>query len=290
MWDERKIKEEISELSSLQDLVRSYEEIASIRMKKTRDSVLKNRRFLKEIRVIFEEVRASYARQVKALASKRGKGRNQNVTFLSHNGKTVAVLLSANTGLYGDIIPRTFQKFMEEVKLGISEVTIVGKYGLFLLNSVAPNVPFTFFELPDFAFSRGEVDAIVRHIVQYEEIHVYFGEFQSVIKQEPNEFSISAEISLEKKGTENKISYIFEPSLEEILKFFETAIFASLFDQTISEGQLAKFASRFMAMEKSDENIRKSLSNLQIEKLRVSHSTLARKQLNSQIGVLALLN
>ena len=77
---------------------------------------------------------------------------------------------------------------------------------------------------------------------------------------------------------------------EEILKFFETAIFASLFDQTISEGQLAKFASRFMAMEKSDENIRKSLSNLQIEKLRVSHSTLARKQLNSQIGVLALLN
>ena len=63
--------------------------------------------------------------------------------------------------------------------------------------------------------------------------------------------------------------------------FFETEIFASLFDQSVREGQLAKFASRVMAMNRADENILEKLGDLKFERLRVTHRVANRKQLNS---------
>ena len=67
--------------------------------------------------------------------------------------------------------------------------------------------------------------------------------------------------------------------------FFETEIFASLFDQVVREGQLAKFASRVMAMNKADGNIIEKLKQLRIEKLKISHKVTNRKQLNSLSGL-----
>jgi len=68
----RNIDSEITQLTALQTLVRVYEEIASYRMKKTRESVLKNRLFLREINDVFEQVRLSYARETNELAKKKG--------------------------------------------------------------------------------------------------------------------------------------------------------------------------------------------------------------------------
>src|SRR3989344_5907343 len=101
MVTHKEIKEQIDELDILQTLTRSSAEIASSRMRQTRNYVLKNRTFLNSISDIFQEVRIAYARQLYKLMSARGK-KGQRVTLLSHNGKTVHVFLSANTGLYGD--------------------------------------------------------------------------------------------------------------------------------------------------------------------------------------------
>jgi F-type H+-transporting ATPase subunit gamma len=288
MTDEKTIKEEMGQLEVLRNLVRAYEEIASFRMKKTRDSVLYNRAYQDSINAIFEEVRTSYIKQARALLKKRGGKKASKLTFLAHNGKTVAVFLSANTGLYGEIVKKTFDAFIEEIRLKNSESTIVGRHGLSLFLSTMPNKPYTYFELPDTSVSSDDLAKIIRHIVQYEEIHVYYGKFYSVIKQEPENFTISAEISL-KQGDEKttvKQSYIFEPSLEEILMFFETEIFASMFEQTVRESQLAKYASRVLAMDRADVNIKNRLTNLNMSRLRSRHSISSKKQLNSLTGVL----
>ncbi|MFV1916997.1 MAG: F0F1 ATP synthase subunit gamma [Patescibacteria group bacterium] len=283
---EKEITEEINQLNALQSLVQAYEEIASLRMKKTRESVLKNRQFLAEINEIFERVRISFARQVKELAKKRGKHGRESVTFLAHNGKTVSVLLSANTGLYGQIVQATFQNFIEEARSATTELTIVGRYGLSLFLEEFPNRPYTYFDLPDYGITSRNLDQLIRHIVQYEEIHVYHGEFLNVIKQRPSKITISAEISLTEKKGKPLIAYIFEPTLEKILMFFETEIFASIFEQSVRESQLAKHASRVMAMDRADENIGESLKKLRFSKLRTKHSTVNRKQLNSLPSVL----
>lgn len=281
MPDKKEIDAEIGQLSALSSLVRAYEEIASLRMKKTRDSVLKNRQFLAEINDIFEQVRMSFARRVNELARKKGKPGKEKITFLAHNGKTVTVFLSANTGLYGDIVQNTFELFLKEVRQGRSEVTIIGRHGLGLFLAEEPDRPYTYFDLPDYGISSSDLDEIIKHIVQYEEIHVYYGQFINVISQRPDTLTISAEISLKGEQKESKILYIYEPTLENILMFFETEIFASLFEQSVREGQLAKFASRVMAMDRADINVKNKLNELKFEKMRVLHRAANRKQLNS---------
>lgn len=281
MAEQREIDENISQLMGLNTMTQAYEEIASIRMKRTRDSVLSNRQFLADLNKVFDQVRVSYARQVAALAQAEGEKGAKKITFLAHNGKTVSVLLSANTGLYGDIVRKTFDLFLEEVHQDKTEVTIVGRHGLGLFLQKAPERPYTYFELPDHGVVFEQLSEIVRHIVQYEEIHVFYGKFLNVITQNPDMYSVSSDITLPESRGEVKVSYLFEPTLEQILVFFETELFASLVDQAVRESQLAKFASRVMAMNRAGENIKESLKTLKFEKLRLRHQTINRKQLNS---------
>ncbi len=271
------IKQNITDLGSFKELVRAYEQIASLRMKKTREDVLYNRKYMYSINEIFEEVRTSYVSMAKKLLKKK---KGEKLTFLAHNGKTVAVLLSANTGLYGDIVKRTFNLFMKEVEENASEVTIIGRHGLNLFLGVRPNHPYTFFNLPEVDIEARDLAPIINHIVQYEDIHLYHGKFISVIKQEPENVTISAQVEVD-EGTAEKKAYIFEPSLEEILMFFETEIFASLFEQAVHESQLAKFASRVLAMNKADTNIKERLKKLRLMEMKARHGEANRKQLNS---------
>lgn len=272
--------ERITQIDTLNKLVNAYEEIASIRMKNTRNSVLSNRSYQDEINDVFDQVRFSYAHEVALLAKNKGQA-NKNITFLPHNGKIVAVLLSANTGLYGDIVGKTFELFMDEARKGESEITIVGKHGLSLYLSEGLNKPYTYFDLADYGQDKARLAEIVKHIVQYEAIHVFYGKFKNVIVQDPTELSVSAEILLSEKPIKKEASFLFEPSLEKILMFFETEIFASLFEQSVNESQLAKFASRFLAMDRATGNIKEELKKMEFERTRMLHMTSNRKQINT---------
>jgi len=282
MNDARSIGLEIGELKSLQLVTRAYTEIAAVRMRKTKNSVIINREFVASLDDVFGDVRASYAREVMSLATKRG-GSEDAVTFLAHNGKTVAVFLSASTGLYGDIIGKTFRLFVKEVKEDLEniEVAVVGKLGLALFQSALPNHPYTFFDISDTNITPQNLSQLIGHIVQYEEIRVYYPTFQSAIRQEPTRYVISAETplsELQEKGSSRKEKYYFEPSLKEILVFFEREIFASLMDQTVREAQLAKYAARIMTLDRSSENIKGKLKSLNLEKLKSEHRVQNKKQ------------
>jgi ATP synthase F1 gamma subunit len=285
MIDERSLAEEIGRVSALQTLVRAYGEIAAIRMRKTRSSVLANREFLDQLNGVFEDVRASYAQEVAALA-KKTKGPAQ-VTFLAHNGKTVSVFISANTGLYGEIVQSTLRLFLEEVRQNISEVSIVGRHGLSLFLAEEPDRPYSYFDLPDDRLEVTQLEELIKHIVQYSEIHVFYGKFQSVITQRPEKLEVSAEISLTTAPNQKPRHYLFEPTLESVLMFFETEIFATNFEQIIRESQLAKFASRVLAMDKADQNTKEEVKKLFFEKNRLRHRSINKKLLNAVSSLIA---
>ncbi len=284
---EKDIDEEIMQVKSLKTLVEVYGEIASTRMMKVRDSVLKNRSFLGAINDIFQDSLASYAKKLSGLVKKGKLKKGGRVTFLAHNGKTVAVLVSANTGFYGEVVGATFRKFIEEIKNQDVEVAIVGKLGRTLFLEKEPQRPYTYFDLPDYNVSQAKLSVLIKHLVSYEEIRVYYGEYKSVVNQTPTKFSISAGTSVGEYIADPKTQYIFEPSVEKILMFFETEIFASLFDQSIRESQLAKFASRILAMDKATENIKGDFQRLNLEKLRLGHRSSDRKQLNSLFSAMS---
>jgi len=281
MISKKEIEKEIRQVNSLRTLTEVYGQIAATRMKKIRNYVLRNREFLASIDSIFRDTLGSYAYKLSELV-KLGKIREGGkVTFLAHNGKTVAVLISANTGFFGDVVKQTFRKFMEDVAKEEMEITIIGRLGKNLFLEIEPNRPYTYFELPDYGVDLAKLSEAIKHLVQYEAIRIYFGKYQSVVTQTPTTLAIAAgtPIAGNVKGPET--AYIFEPTVEKILMFFETQIFASLFDQSIRESQLAKFASRILAMDRATENINDRIKDLQLERLESSHRLANKKQLNS---------
>lgn len=290
----KEIEEEIAELHSLEVLTRVYGEIASLRMKATRSRVLNSRGFIAAVNEVFQEVLASYRKEVLKIVESKGVKRGQGVTLLAHNGKTVSVLLSANTGLYGEIVRKTFDLFIQDVKQNPeTEVTIVGRLGKAMYLAEGMKKPYTYFDLPDHGTDVAQLSALVRHLVQYEEIIAYYGQFQNVLDQEPTKFVISAQTLLADvgKGKEGKArEYVFEPHLERILQFFETEIFAGLFEQSVRESQLAKYASRILAMDNAQGNISERLGETSLTKLKIEHREKNSKQLNQLASVSARVN
>jgi F0F1-type ATP synthase gamma subunit len=179
------------------------------------------------------------------------------------------------------VVQATFRQFIKDIKGLDAEISIIGRLGRSLFIESRPKDPYTYFELPDYGVDRKRMGDVVRHLVQYEKIIVYYGKYKSVITQTPSKFEISAGTDVEQDAGDPKRVYIFEPSVEKILMFFETEIFASLFDQSIRESQLAKFASRILAMDRADQNISKRLKELSLEKLKLSHKQVSKRQLNS---------
>lgn len=285
MRDKNDINKELDELEDFQTLTEAYTEIAAVRMKKTRDKVLLNREYLVKLDSVFSDVRVSYAREVLKLGESSRYSQDK-ITFLAHNGKTVGVFLAANTGLYGDIINRTFDYFVQDLSQIDMEVTVIGKLGQSYFESSFPKHPYTFFSLSDRKIQPQELSAIIRHLVQYEEIRVYYPSYRSAATQKPSRYTISAETPLSEiqRKSKNLSHYLFEPSLKEVLVFFEKEIFASLLDQTIRDAQLAKFAARIMALDRAGENIKTELGKLKTLQIRGIHRERNKKQLESVIG------
>jgi ATP synthase F1 gamma subunit len=277
----------INELETLELITQAFGEIASTRMKLTRDSVITSRDYLAAIDDIFDDIRRAYAFQIGEIVSERKKG-NQPVTILSHNGRSVSVLLSANTGLYGEILKNTFSEFFKEAIRGETEVTIIGRQGLAMFQSLAPDVAYTYFDLPDHAYSSDQISKIIRHIVRYDEIHLYFGRFVNVLVQNVERSVLNSNVDLEKKPSgEKPRKFLFEPDLPKLLAFFEIEMFGNLFEQTVRESQLAKFASRILAMDKANENIKIERKRLNLEQLATKHRDSNKKQLNALSGIIA---
>ncbi|CAN5323572.1 ATP synthase F1 subunit gamma [soil metagenome] len=287
--DSKTITKEIENLQSLENLANAYARISSGRMKKTRDEVLVSRDFLFEIQAIFAELQASYREEFLALARKKGFKNGQKITFLSHNGRSVAVFISANTSFYGDLTKKVFDMFLKDVREQHLEATIVGNLGVSMFREAAPDKSYSYFDLPDYGFDREKMSELIKHLVQYEEIHIYYGKFKSIITQSPDKVVISAQTtSLKSNKNVEIVKYLFEPSLEDILVFFEREMFSSIFEQTITESQLAKFASRMVAMDQAGEKIRNELSTIKTTKLRMMHNLSNKKQLDFLSSVMAV--
>lgn len=278
MATKKEINLESDFLVTLKTILETYEEIAATRMARIRSSVLKNRDFLLEINAIFQQVKSSYKDQIILLMKRKKIKDPSKLTFSKRNGKTLYVLISANTGLYGDIVRKTYDVFLENLKKDKKDVVVIGKVGFDLLESEKLDVHATYFNFPDDRIDDKVFKEIIWLLIQYEQVIVFYERFNNIVNQEPIITNISGDpLPWEKGGPE--IKYFFEPSLEKIMVFFEKEIFGSIFEQTIFESELAKFASRMVALDSASENTKVRLKNVISQKARVSHQDSNKRQL-----------
>jgi F0F1-type ATP synthase gamma subunit len=283
MQTKRLVEREVAELKTLKVLTKVYAEMAALRMNKKREEVLYARNFLKELDVVFADARRAYLAELKRKAVIRGTDLTKKITLLSHNGKNVAVFIAANTRLYGDIIQRTFKMFLEDVKVTGSEATVVGKIGRIMYEGAMGEKPYTYFDMPDASIDSKNLNDLIAHLVPYDEIHLYYGKFVNVVRQEPEMYAISAELNFADDSEKVLNYFIFEPSIEKVLQYFEGQIFGTLLEQRISESQLAKYAARLTTMDRAEQAIGQRLKKLNYEAIRAQHYGLNKQIVNGAV-------
>lgn len=263
---------------SLKSLVEVYEEVAAGRMQKVRGAVLQSRQFLEDLLYVFTKVKRAYRESAKSFAPWRRR-----------NGKTVVVFISANAGLYGDIVDRTFSAFAEFTKKEKPAVVVLGKLGVKMMSDKLPDVLYNYFDFSDEGVDLESFDLIMRYLIQFERILVFYGKFRTILYQDPVMTSVSGDAievaQIEEAQTKDVEKFLFEPSVADVAQVFEGEILASLFEQTLHESQLSKYASRMLALDKAVDNIETRLKNIHIEGRKIRHKTMNRKQLSTISGI-----
>jgi F-type H+-transporting ATPase subunit gamma len=251
-------------------------------MNQFREKVAKTRAFLDGVAAIYYHTKAAYIaslqRQVLA-----GKKTLASAAFIRRNGKRILVFLSANEHLYGTLILDIWRTFVHDIRDEGSEAVVVGSFGRYLLGNEDVKSKVTYFDLDDDKPEADQIKKIVDFIGQYEQIIVYHGQMISVLNQTPATSEVSGGVTLKEKVEQAK-NYLFEPSPAKILEFFETEIIAALFNQTILEHQLARFAARMVAMDQATQNAKDAADKIEKELRALRRRILNRKQLEVFAG------
>lgn len=287
MINEQIIQQELDSLENLTYVVEAYETAASTSVRRIRNAVLTNREFHIGLNRIFQEIVSAYKKEVeRIMKQKKITQSSAEAFFMKRTKQTVLVLLSANTGLYGNVIHRIFSAFLTEVKRTKADVVIVGRMGKIFFQDAMPGSPFTYFDFPDNAIAIANLKLISTFLVQYEKIVTFYALFKSLMVQQVRASVISgSELPTEQSSHTIPPSYLFEPSLEEIVLFFENEIFASLLEQVFQESRLAKLAARMVLLDQTLFNIERTITRTTEEQQRMYHRALNYELINSLSGV-----
>lgn len=299
MQEKQKILSEISFINSLKALAEVYEEISIMRIQRIKTSVLKTRNFLDDLSKVFFDVKNSYRNMLLEIRNSKITKNTPLPTGLVKNGKEVSVFLSANTKLYGDIVPKIFSLFMDQIRKRKSDIVICGKLGKDMFDQKKTDWQYTYFDIPDTDVSFEDLKQLISYILNYQKIIVFYGKFVNIINQIPIYSNISGEEPFDEsqagKEETQKVSntylgstgvkFLFEPSVERIFDFFQTQILTSLFKQTVHESQLSRYASRIDAMEEALENISSRLRDLKNQEKKINRAIQNKKQAEAISGI-----
>lgn len=297
MATRHELLDEIAFFQTFKGVVQGFEEVSTLKMKKIRSSVVQTRDFLTRLSHVYFQVKAANQKKIDRLLAadnkkKKKKGRGKAPLVLEKKKQPLYVFLSANTKLYGEIIAKVFDNFQEALaKAGDkADVMIIGRVGRTMYKEAGLTRPYLYFEIPDLDARPQDLRQVAFHLVQYEHVVVFHGKFDSILTQNAQRSSVTGDLFIEGGGQaggakrEVAMDFLFEPNLEEIVRFFETQVSTLLLNQVVNEGALARFASRIRAMEKALERTNEIEYDLNLKKRLLKKSTENKKQTEKMAG------
>ena len=151
-------------------------------------------------------------------------------------------------------------------------------------------IGYKYLNISDAGFDEVYAREAFNYLVNYETVIVYHGMFKDMLNQVPTRSYIARDIlETEKIEGEQPIECIFEPSLENIVSFFERQILSSIFNQTLFESDLSKYSSRMINLDVATVNITSTIKSTKLKNRKQIHRTMNSKQ-QSSLGGISLWN
>lgn len=231
----------IEEGVSLKQIAQAYGEIASIKIRKIRSEVERNRAFFNEISTVYKIVKQQAA--AKKIAITKPK-------------KTLSIILTSNYRFYGNIDSQVIRHFMINTAKITTDRLVIGKTGLEYLKAVRYFNTFAHVELTKDLPAAEDLNTLSPSIKNYNQVLVFYPQLITLLTQKPVIADITEMPQTSKPqgqtDQETTGSYvIFEPELEKIVQFFDNQIILLLLEQTFFEAELARTASRLLAMDQA---------------------------------------
>lgn len=289
----KNIVTQIEDLTGIREIVGASEEIASMKMREIRGQVLESRDLNDELTEIYREVTVSYKNQIMEMMAQKNRtfpGRHQqdiSISLKKGNGKTAVVYLSANSGFFSKILEKTYREFVTYLD-SHENVTpiIIGEFGKKLFTEQFPGRDFVFYVFSEKASNTESLDQVTKELTNYDNVIIYYPRFESLASQTVSALDVSGNKPTSENGQEQVIiHYLFEPSIEKILAFFEGEIFAGIIHQTVTESELARYASRITTLDIARENINNKLKAINIQKRIAIHRLMNKKQTEAIMGI-----
>lgn len=242
-------------------LTEKQEELESIRTARFIASTLRDISAM-EIRSLREQFRRNYTfyqevGELYQLIKQHAQYRNIQDGNTQTTKPDLVVAVTSNKRFYGSLNSDVMDAFLERVKEERPNETylVIGQTGQQYLHGIRyeHKCEFTIFE--DDTPTKDEVMTFLDTIRSYQRVFLYYPGFVGIFQQEPKVVDITHTPELEQASgdPEDRIGYIFEPELPEMVAFFETQVRHLLFDRTMLETELSRTAARLVKMNVADE-------------------------------------
>lgn len=282
------IVNQIEDLSNMSSIVGASEEIASMKMRGIRGQVLLSRDINSELTEIYREVSISYRHQIVHLLSHTkdlNVAAKKNFALKKGNGQKACVFLSANSGFFSKILERTYDSFVQYLETHDDVPVIIGEFGKRLFTNQFPNREFIFFPFVEGQNQEENFKKITQDLAAYQNVIIFYARFESMSSQTVSSLDVSGLEQTSDSQAASSIHYLFEPSLEKIIEFFESEIFAGIIHQTVTESELARYASRITTLDIARENINTKLKTINLQKRFAAHRIMNKKQTEAISGI-----
>lgn len=247
----------------------AYQEIANLRMKQIKETVLRNREFFEELKRTYIRIQAASLLEFKKTKTEKKETKAK---------KEAVVFLSANESLYGTLILDIWEKVEEYLRENKSHLIVVGKVGKYLAERSGFGDKMFYFEINDLKPEPQRIGEIGDFLKDYQKVVVFYGKYEGGLIQKATGEEITGKILTAEKIKKVK-KYLFEPSPQAILKFFETEILKVLLTLCLLEHQLARYAARVLAMSEATEKAKKLEKKYLLEGKKLKREELTKKQI-----------
>lgn len=264
MQNLKQLKEEILEIETLKNISSALGEVATLKLRRNRQRIQKNIDFFREISNVYQQIKTAAQRSKKEL------------NRAPKNGRTISVLLCSNYKFYGGLDRENVSFFVFNTAKYRTDRLVIGKVGAERLLAIKYPEKFSRILFKKDIPTDSEFKLLKDFINPYSRILFFHSKFITVMDQQPVVTDISPqEVAL--KNSSLSIDFMLEPEVDKMLSFFENQILGLLIDSIFLESEIARTASRMIAMDQAQLNADKLIKNENIQMLKLEKLNENRK-------------
>lgn len=241
MIDIQEITREQQTMTSIASLTSAFEAIASMHIARIKNEVQEAEKFFHELWPIYTRLQA---------------GKNIDIVRSQTDEETaidkeLLIVITSENSLSGDIDHLIVRAISQDYDPKKHDIVVLGYHGASLMRQL--QIPMTVsFRLPPDDQSIN-FDPLVDMVHRYRNTTVYYQKYITLALQEVERIGLNTALkdlseSADNQKTISSSSYIFEPSVAEVVNYMEESMLYVALNHLTLSSRLAQHASRFKAM------------------------------------------